>query len=182
MLLSGCPSGPCNNCLLLSLGTEASRASAPALESGRGFSRPSQILREMLWERGGDLDSLQAAIILNQYNFYTAHEHLILKSKYISVKRALSDLYNSLSHTAPISLNPITVNYQYHETLSSKGKVLNKRQNPSGFFLLLKTKGFCFSNLAGTIKFKCERKSEKVSGRSSKMTSSCKRPIHPRQF
>ena len=68
------------------LGTEASRASAPALESGRGFSRPSQILREMLWERGGDLDSLQAAIILNQYKFYTAHEHLILKSKYISVK------------------------------------------------------------------------------------------------
>ena len=55
--------------------------------------------------------------------------------------------------------------------------MINKRQNPSGFFLLLKTKGFCFSNLAGTIKFKCERKNEKVSGRSSKMTLSCKWPI-----
>ena len=35
----------------------------------------------------------------------------------------------------------------------------------------------CYLNLAGITKFKCERKNEKNSGRSSKMTPSCKWPV-----
>ena len=37
--------------------------------------------------------------------------------------------------------------------------------------------GFCYLNLAGITKFKYEREDEKDSGRSSKMTPSCKWPI-----
>ena len=37
--------------------------------------------------------------------------------------------------------------------------------------------GFCYSNLAGTTKFEYERRHEKDSGCSSKMTPSCERPI-----
>ena len=50
-------------------------------------------------------------------------------------------------------------------------------QNPSGFFFLVRIKALVFFNLAGVIKFKYERKNEKDSGRSSKMTPSCKLPI-----
>ena len=38
-------------------------------------------------------------------------------------------------------------------------------------------KGFCYLNLAGITKFKYERRNGKDSGRSSKMTPSCKWPI-----
>ena len=37
--------------------------------------------------------------------------------------------------------------------------------------------GFCYLNLTGITKFKYEKKTEKNSGRSSKMTTSCKWPI-----
>ena len=37
--------------------------------------------------------------------------------------------------------------------------------------------GSCYSNLAEVTKFEYERKNEKESGRSSKMTPSCKWPI-----
>ena len=46
-------------------------------------------------------------------------------------------------------------------------------QNPSGFFFLVRIKALVFFNLAGVTKFK----NEKDSGRSSKMTPSCKLPI-----
>ena len=44
---------------------------------------------------------------------------------------------------------------------------------PESFRVLLSCAnyGFCYSNLAGITKFKYERKNEKDSGRSSKMTS-----------
>ena len=45
-----------------------------------------------------------------------------------------------------------------------------------GFAFLCKL-GLFFFKLAGITKFKYERKNEKDSGRSSKMTPSCKRPI-----
>ena len=61
-----------------------------------------------------------------------------------------------------------------------------------GFILLLRPESFrfllsranqclCYSDLAGITKFKCERKNEENSSRSSKMTLSCKWPI-PGQF
>ena len=50
-------------------------------------------------------------------------------------------------------------------------------QNPSGLCFLLQIKAFCYSNLAGTTKFEYERRHEKDSGCSSKMTPSCERPI-----
>ena len=43
-----------------------------------------------------------------------------------------------------------------------------------GFALLCKLELFCYLNLTGATKFKYERKSEKNSGRNSKMTPSCK--------
>ena len=49
-------------------------------------------------------------------------------------------------------------------------------QNPSGFFFLVQNTAFVI-NLAGITKFKYEKKNEKYSGRSSKMTPSCKWPI-----
>ena len=49
--------------------------------------------------------------------------------------------------------------------------------NPSGVCFLVQNKGFCFLNLAGITKFKYDRKNEKDSGRSSKMTPSCKWPV-----
>ena len=52
-------------------------------------------------------------------------------------------------------------------------------QNPSGFSLSCANYGFCHLNLAGITKFKYEKKNEKDSGRSSKMTPSCKWPIFP---
>ena len=50
-------------------------------------------------------------------------------------------------------------------------------QNPLGFCLLLQIRALCYLNLSGITKFKYERKNEKDSGRSSKMTPSCKWPI-----
>ena len=50
-------------------------------------------------------------------------------------------------------------------------------QNPSGFSFFCANYGFCHLNLAGITKFKYEKKNEKDSGRSSKMTPSCKWPI-----
>ena len=41
-------------------------------------------------------------------------------------------------------------------------------------FLSCANYGFCHLNLAGITKFKYEKKNEKDSGRSSKMTPSCK--------
>ena len=46
-------------------------------------------------------------------------------------------------------------------------------------FLSCANYGFCHLNLAGITKFKYERKNEKDSGRSSKMTPSCKWPNGP---
>ena len=43
-----------------------------------------------------------------------------------------------------------------------------------GFAFLCKLELFCYLNLTGATKFKYERKSEKNSGRNSKMTPSCK--------
>ena len=50
---------------------------------------------------------------------------------------------------------------------------------PESFRVLFScaNEGFCYSNLTGITKFKYERKNEKDSGRSSKMTPSCKWPI-----
>ena len=42
--------------------------------------------------------------------------------------------------------------------------------------------GFCYLDLAGVTKFKCEKKNKKDSGRSSKMTPSCKWPVGAGQF
>ena len=47
-------------------------------------------------------------------------------------------------------------------------------QNPSGFSFLVQIIALCYLNLAGITKFKCERKNEINSGRSSKKTPSCK--------
>ena len=50
---------------------------------------------------------------------------------------------------------------------------------PESFRTLLScaNQGFCYRNLTEITKLKYERKNEKDSGRSSKMTSSCKQPI-----
>ena len=50
---------------------------------------------------------------------------------------------------------------------------------PESFRVLLScaNEGFCYLNLTGATKFKYEREKEKNSGRSSKMTPSCKWPI-----
>ena len=50
-------------------------------------------------------------------------------------------------------------------------------QNPSGFWFLVQISAFVNLDLAGIAEFKCERKNEKNSDRSSKMTPSCKKPI-----
>ena len=50
-------------------------------------------------------------------------------------------------------------------------------QNPSGFCFLVQISAFDIKNLVRITKFKCERKNEKNSGRSSKMTPLCKWPI-----
>ena len=51
-------------------------------------------------------------------------------------------------------------------------------QNPSGFSFLVQITAFnCHVNRAGITKFKCDNKNQKDSGRSSKMTPSCKWPI-----
>ena len=50
-------------------------------------------------------------------------------------------------------------------------------KNPSGFSFLVQIIAFCYLNLAGITKFKCERKNIKNSGCNSKMTPSCKWPI-----
>ena len=44
-------------------------------------------------------------------------------------------------------------------------------------FLSCANYSFCHLNLAWITKFKCEKKNQKDSGRSSKMTPSCKLPI-----
>ena len=46
-------------------------------------------------------------------------------------------------------------------------------QNPSGFYFLVLIRAFVIQNLTGITKFKYERKNEKDSGHSSKMTPSC---------
>ena len=51
------------------------------------------------------------------------------------------------------------------------------RPESSRVFLSCANYGFCHLNLAGITKFKYEKKNEKDSGRSSKMTPSCKWPI-----
>ena len=50
---------------------------------------------------------------------------------------------------------------------------------PESFRVLLScaNEGFCYSNLTGITKFKYERRNKKGSGRSSKITPSCKWPI-----
>ena len=50
-------------------------------------------------------------------------------------------------------------------------------QNPSGFSFLVQIMAFCHINFAGITKFKYEKKNEKDSGRSSKMTPSSKWPV-----
>ena len=50
-------------------------------------------------------------------------------------------------------------------------------QNPSGFCFLVQISAFVNLDLAGITEFKCERKNEKNSDRSSKRTPSCKWPI-----
>ena len=50
-------------------------------------------------------------------------------------------------------------------------------QNPSGLCFLVQIRAFCYLNLTGITKFKSERKNEKDSSHSSKMTPSCKWPI-----
>ena len=47
-------------------------------------------------------------------------------------------------------------------------------QDPSGFYFLAQMSAFCYLNLTGATKFKYEKKDEKNSGRSSKMTPLCK--------
>ena len=47
-------------------------------------------------------------------------------------------------------------------------------QDPSGFCFLVQIRAFCYLNLTGVTQFKYEKKTEKNSGRSSKMTSPCK--------
>ena len=47
-------------------------------------------------------------------------------------------------------------------------------QDPSRLLLSCANEGFCYLNLTGATKFKYEKKNEKNSGRSSKMTPSCK--------
>ena len=55
--------------------------------------------------------------------------------------------------------------------------ILLLRPESFGFFLSCANYRLCYLNLAGITKFKCERKNEKNSGRSSKMTPSCKWPV-----
>ena len=50
-------------------------------------------------------------------------------------------------------------------------------QNPLGFCFLVQIRAQCYLNLTGATKFKYERKNEKNSGHSSKMTLSGKWPI-----
>ena len=50
-------------------------------------------------------------------------------------------------------------------------------QDPSGFCFLVQIRAFVFFSLTGATKFKYEKKTQKNSGRSSKMTPSCKWPI-----
>ena len=50
-------------------------------------------------------------------------------------------------------------------------------QNPSVFCFLVQIRALYYLILAGIAKFKNESKNEKYSGRSSKMTPSCKRLI-----
>ena len=50
-------------------------------------------------------------------------------------------------------------------------------KNPSGFCFLVLIRAFVIQTSAGITKFTYERKNEKDSGRSSKMTPSCKWPI-----
>ena len=52
------------------------------------------------------------------------------------------------------------------------GVILLLRPESFGFFLSCANYRLCYLNLAGITKFKCERKNEKNSGRSSKMTPS----------
>ena len=49
-------------------------------------------------------------------------------------------------------------------------------QDPSGLAFLCKS-GFCYLNLTKAAKFKYEKKDQKNSGRSRKMTPSCKWPV-----
>ena len=50
-------------------------------------------------------------------------------------------------------------------------------QDPSGFCFLVQIRAFVILNLTGGTKFTYEKKNEKNSARSSKMTPSCKWPI-----
>ena len=50
-------------------------------------------------------------------------------------------------------------------------------RDPSGFCFPVQISGFAYLSLTGATKFKYEKKTQKNSGRSSKMTPSCKWPI-----
>ena len=56
------------------------------------------------------------------------------------------------------------------------------RQESFRVFLSCTYYGFCHLNLAGITKFKYEKKNEKDSGRSGKMTPSCKWPISLKSY
>ena len=57
------------------------------------------------------------------------------------------------------------------------GVILLLRPESFGFLLSCANYRLCYFNLAGMTKFKCERKHEKNSAHTSKMTPSCKWPI-----
>ena len=55
-------------------------------------------------------------------------------------------------------------------------------QDPSGFCFLVQVRAFVILNPHGATKFKYKNKTQKNSGRSSKMTSSCKWPAYKQTF
>ena len=69
------------------------------------------------------------------------------------------------------STNPFRIGHLHD------GVILLLRPESFGSFLSCENYRLCYLNLAGITKFKCERKNEKNSGRSSKMTPSSKWPI-----
>ena len=54
---------------------------------------------------------------------------------------------------------------------------MTRLQNPSGFCFLVQIKAFVIQPSPGLPKFKYQRKKEEDSGRTSKMTPSCKWPL-----
>ena len=69
------------------------------------------------------------------------------------------------------STNPFRIGHLHD------GLILLLRPESFGSFLSCENYRLCYLNLPGITKFKCERKNEKNSGHSSKMTPSCKWPI-----